>query len=79
MAYDDPYGQWTARYLEGISYLRLGRYDDALDSIQHALAAARQCSNPRAEGPVPGLPRGGLHIRRRDRLSGVLHEYRHTA
>ena len=47
---DDPYGQWTARYLEGISYLRLGRYNDALNSIQHALTAARQCSNPRAEG-----------------------------
>jgi len=46
----DSYGQWTARYLEGISYVGLERFTDALDSIQQALIAARQASNPRAEG-----------------------------
>jgi tetratricopeptide (TPR) repeat protein len=46
----DLYGQWQARYLEGLSNLGLDRFDDALDCIQQALATARQASNLRAEG-----------------------------
>jgi tetratricopeptide (TPR) repeat protein len=46
----DLYGQWGARYLEGISYLSLKRLREALDCLQQALATARQISDIRAQG-----------------------------
>ena len=46
----DLYGQWAARYLEGISYLSRERFTAALDCIQQALATARQAADLRAEG-----------------------------
>lgn len=47
---DDFYDQWSAWYLEGISYLWLERFTDARDNIRQALTAARQAANLRAEG-----------------------------
>jgi tetratricopeptide (TPR) repeat protein len=46
----DLYGQWEARYIEGIAYLALGRFGEALDRIQQSLILARQASDRRAEG-----------------------------
>ncbi len=46
----DLYGQWEARYLEGISYLSGERFTEARDCIQQALVTARQAADLRAEG-----------------------------
>jgi tetratricopeptide (TPR) repeat protein len=47
---DDSYGRWETQYLEGMCYLQLERFSDALNCIEQALAEARQASDPRAEG-----------------------------
>jgi tetratricopeptide (TPR) repeat protein len=46
----DSHGQWEALYLEGICYLWLERFSDALDCIEQALMTARKAGDLRAEG-----------------------------
>jgi tetratricopeptide (TPR) repeat protein len=46
----DLHGQWTARHLEGISYLTLERFSEALDCLEQAFVTARHTSNLRAQG-----------------------------
>jgi tetratricopeptide (TPR) repeat protein len=49
-AIDDWNGQWSALQLEGITCLFLGRFSEAIDRLQQALATARQASDLRTEG-----------------------------
>ena len=46
----DWYSQWATRYLEGLAYLVLERYDEASYHIRQSLAIARQACDIRTEG-----------------------------
>jgi tetratricopeptide (TPR) repeat protein len=46
----DLHGQWAARQLEGISYVALERFSEALDCLQQALVTASGTSNLRTQG-----------------------------
>jgi tetratricopeptide (TPR) repeat protein len=46
----DVHGQWVARQLEGVSYLALERFSDALDCLRQAVLTARRNSDPLEEG-----------------------------
>ena len=46
----DPWGQWVAWHDQGMSFLDLERFDEAMTCFQQALTAARQASNLRSEG-----------------------------
>jgi tetratricopeptide (TPR) repeat protein len=46
----DSWGQWAAWHDQGLSFLRLEKFDEALSCFQRALPAARQASNLRSEG-----------------------------
>ena len=47
---DDSWGQWVAWHDQGMAFLNLERFDEAMTCFQQALTAARQASNLRSEG-----------------------------
>jgi tetratricopeptide (TPR) repeat protein len=46
----DWWGQWGAWHTQGMCYLGLERFSEAMSSFQEALIAARQAADPRSEG-----------------------------
>jgi tetratricopeptide (TPR) repeat protein len=43
-------GQWAAWHAEGLSFLNLEQFGEAMNCFQQALTAARRASDPRSEG-----------------------------
>ena len=46
----DLHGQWAARHSEGMSWLALERFSEALNCLQQTLVTARQAADPLSEG-----------------------------
>ena len=46
----NPAGQWGGWHMQGMSFLGLEQFGEAMNCFQQALGAARRASDPRAEG-----------------------------